>query len=160
MTTEQFSLVTGADKAWIANTRRLLKLGRARSLVMARRLALIRVLHAEFGLALVEASAAAERAIHDGETVLRTSRDGSFELIVDLVRFESTFIASLSAARTFGAPRRRGRPPRTGGDPLEVARAFGIDLSLLRGNLAQGPGDRLRSLDANAQALLELRGTR
>lgn len=160
MTVAQFSIAVGADVVWIANTRRLLKLGRARSLVMARRLTLVRVLHAELGLGLVESNAAGERALHDGEKLIRTSRDGSLELSLDLDRFESTFIASLSAARTLGAPRRRGRPPTAERDPLKAAVAFGIDLSLLRWNLAQRPADRLRSLDANAQALNEMRGAR
>ena len=127
---------------------------------MARRLALVRVLHAELGLGLVAANAAAERALHGGATVIRASRDGSLELTLDLNRFESTFSASLSAARTLGAPRQRGRPPRKRVDPLAAATAFGIDLSLLRWNLAQRPADRLHSLDANAQALHEMRDTR
>ncbi len=160
MTVAQFALAAGADPVWIANTRRLLKLGRARSLVMARRLALVRVLHAELGLGLVEANAAAERALHGGETVICTSRDGSISLSLDLNRFESTFLASLSAARTLGAPRQRGRPPKKRADPLEAAIAFGIDLSLLRWNLAQRPADRLHSLDANAHALREMRAAR
>src|SRR3990172_2721190 len=98
---------------------------------------------------LVAANAAAERALHGGATVIRASRDGSLELTLDLNRFESTFSASLSAARTLGAPRQRGRPPRKRVDPLAAATAFGIDLSLLRWNLAQRPADRLHSLDAN-----------
>jgi len=158
MTLHQFSAVVRADPKWVQNAARLLRRRLRRTPEEARWLRLVRLLHEGFGMSLAAAAATARRALRAaGPTAIAAvSADGSAAVTVDLARFESSFVAALAAALRFGGPRRRGRRPgrrRRGRDSLAAARAYGVDLGLLRASLALTPTERLKRLEENASFL-------
>ncbi len=54
------------------------------------------------------------------------------------------------------------RPPQTASwsltDPIEAARAYGIDISLLLSNLRLTPEERIRKASENAEFVRSIRG--
>jgi hypothetical protein len=79
---------------------------------------------------------------------------GAASIVVDLRRYESTFLANLSRALQLETPRRRGRPTRdrvTGRDAVRAASEYGIDIGLLQASLRRTPAERLALLEANVE---------
>lgn len=144
--------LVGVGPKWVLNT--MAALGRADrySLALARRLALTH--------AIVEAtSAPVARAFELAEQTLRAGRDGTSPVIIpqgdrevalwiDVRRILSSFNVRLSVLRTAFAPRQRGRLSARRRNPLDVATAWGIDLTLLADNARKSVEQRLRQLDA------------
>ena len=155
MTLQQFAAAVGADPKWVLNTTRLLGRRLRRTPAEARWLRLVRLLHRDVGLSLAAASRAATRAFAAAgpSAIAAASPDGSATVIVDRARFESSFLAALGAALGVAGPRRRGRWRKPGRDALAAARAYGVDLGLLRASLALSPAERLERLDENATFL-------
>ena len=86
------------------------------------------------------------------------SGDGLVTVRVDLPRFFTNYQVRLAVSHSsHAAPKRRGRAPSRRGSAIERARAYGIDVTLLDSQLAQAPAQRVREMDANNQALGELR---
>jgi hypothetical protein len=155
MTLHQFAAAVGADPKWVLNTTRLLGRRLRRTPAEARWLRLVRLLHQDVGLSLAAANRAATQAFTaTGPNIIAAaSLDGSAAVVVDRARFESSFVAALGAALTLAGPRRRGRRRKPGRDALTAARAYGVDLGLLRASLALSPAERLERLDENATFL-------
>jgi hypothetical protein len=151
MTLRQFATTVGAEPKWVLNATRLLGRRLRRTPAEARWLRLVRLLQHDLGLSLAAASRAATRALAapDPTAIAAESRDGSAAVVVDRVRFQSSFVAALGAAVSVAGPRRRGRGRKPGGDALAAARAYGVDLGLLGASLALSPAERLERLDEN-----------
>jgi len=155
MTLQQLAAAVGADPKWVLNATRLLGRRLRRTPAEARWLRLVRLLHYELGLSLAAASRAATQtfAATESTAVAAESPDGSAAVIVDRVRFQSSFVAALGAALSVAGPRRRGRGRKPRRDALAAARAYGVDLGLLGESLALSPAERLERLDENATFL-------
>ena len=129
---------------------------------------IVRLLTRDFGVPAARAAELVDDVLrHPPETralSLTTIPDSPATLVIDLARYHSTFSAALSAALHHGGPRRRGRPlsrkRARGRDPVAAARAYGVDVSLLRESLARSPAERLARLDANSAFLIGLRRAR
>jgi len=82
----------------------------------------------------------------------RQDPTGAATVVIDLARYQSTFLANLSRALILETPRRRGRvsgPSRR--NAVEIARDYGIDIGLMRSALNRTPSERLQLLDANVE---------
>jgi hypothetical protein len=154
MTLAEAAYLTGASPKWVLNT--IAALGRSRrySAALARRLTVARAIHEATGVPLVRSLRTASDLLaghHTGPaSVMTPGPDSDVALVVDLNRILSSFNIRYSVLRTSFAPRQRGRPPARRPDPLRAAFEWGLDLTLLAGNLAKTPAERLRQLDAMA----------
>ena len=161
MTPQQFAWAVGAEPKWIHNAARLLRRRFRRTAAEAQWLRLVHLLHRSYDMSLAGAAEIATRALGTGRRghgITRASLDGSARLAIDLDRFDSSFGAAFAAALAFTGPERRGRPPRRRrGNPLSAARAYGVDVDLLRASLALTPAERLDRLDRNASFLASAR---
>lgn len=165
LTRSQFAVTVRADEKWVENTARTLGRRLEYTRAEARWLGLVRLLARDLGIPLARASELADEALRQPPETralpLAASDDGAASLVVDLARYHSTFAAALSAALNHGGPRRRGRPrpsrPPRGRESVDRARAYGVDVSLLREALGRSPAERLARLDANAAFLGALR---
>jgi hypothetical protein len=155
MTLSQFAAAVNADPKWVLNATRLLRRPLRRTAADAHWLRLVRLLHHDVGLSLARASRAATRAFRatGPSAIAAESPDGSAAVLVDRARFESSFVAALGTALTVAGPRRRGRSRKPRRDALAAARAYAVDLGLLRASLALSPADRLQRLEENATFL-------
>ena len=154
MTLAELSFLVDADTKWVLNTVAALGLPARYSLVLARRLAVTRVIHASTGIPLRRSHDLATDALiaYRGEVapVARPTDNGEVCLVLDIRRLLSSFAVRLSVQRSMSAPQRRGRPASRRRDPLQAASAWGLDLTLLADNMARTAEQRLRQLDAMA----------
>ena len=155
MTLGEFARLLDVEPKWVLNRMAGLGLPARYTIALARRLALCRAIHEATGMPLERAAVVARHCLraYRGEratmTVLPTP-DGDVALTVDVYRVLSTFYVRLAAVRTMFAPRVRGRPATRDRDALQAAEHWGLDLMLIRDNLAKSPEQRLRQLDAMA----------
>ncbi len=148
-----FAHLLHADTKWVLNTAAALRLPKRYSVELAKRVAVMRVIHDATGIPLARAWVCANRALRDwqGETApvsMPAGSDGSVAVSVDLHRILSSFHVRLASLRTSFAPRQRGRRPSRQRDALQAAADWGIDLTLVADNLDKTPEMRLRQLDA------------
>ena len=147
-----FSLLVDAPPKWVLNTRAILGLGMRYSIAVAERLALVRVLNRDLSVPLPKAWELAGSALLQGasDTVEFAAGDGTVTVVVDLYRLRAA-VAVRRAELAIMSPRRRaGRKPGRSSDPLAAAEHYGLDIGLLKANLARQPDERLRQLDAMA----------
>jgi hypothetical protein len=147
VTLAEFSIVVDAPPKWVLNTRAILGLDSDYTVEAAEHLALVRALNRDFGIALPRASDLAVRALRS--VTVAAVPSGFANLVIDVVRLRMAIATRLSLLSTQHAPRRAGRKPRRTA-PLSAAKRHGLDVTLLRANLALSPADRLRQLDAMA----------
>jgi hypothetical protein len=147
MTLAEFSILVHADPKWVLNARALLRDSEPYSETAAERLAIIRTLHADFGIPLGRADALAEHALESGEVVRIPSLDETAVVEIDVGRIRAAIATRSSQLATMHSPRRPGRP-RTAVTPVRSAKRHGLDIGLLKSNLARTPEARLRQLDA------------
>jgi len=160
MTLGQFAVAVGASPRWVLNALTRLRVPRRYDEPLARRLALAKALHDSAAFSLPPAWEKAGRILAEADYFkdwATESDDGSVTLVVHLPRIFTNYQARLALSRTHFAPKRRGRAPSRRGSAIERARAYGIDVTLLDTQLAQAPAQRVREMDANNQALGELR---
>lgn len=145
MTLAEFSIVVDAPPKWVLNTRAILGLDSEYTVEAAEQLALVRALNRDFGIALPRAIDLAAKALRpvDGAS----APPGFANLVIDVVRLRVAIATRLSLLSTQHASRRAGRKPRRAA-PLSAAKRHGVDVTLLRANLALSPAARLRQLDA------------
>jgi hypothetical protein len=159
MTLAELAFLVAVEPKWVLNTLSALERSPRYSMALARRLAITH--------AIVEAtSASVPRAFDLAGQALRRSRADEPLVVsglrddvgvwIDLPRILSSFNVRLSLLRTTVAPRQRGRPPRRR-NPLKVASAWGIDLTLLADNARKSKEQRLRQLDAMVRFASEAR---
>lgn len=149
MNLAEFAYLVAAPRKWVLNA--LAAIGRQTrySIPFARTLTVTRAIEQATAAPLAHAFRVAERALRAGsESALVVPNDTEAGIWIDMPRIFSSFNIRLSALRTTVAPRQRGRPRARTRDALEVARQYGIDLSLLADNARQTPEERLRQLDA------------
>ncbi|HEX5831097.1 MAG TPA: hypothetical protein VFY16_08960 [Gemmatimonadaceae bacterium] len=163
MTRTQFALAVRADAKWVENAARLLGRRLSYTVEEARWLGLVRLLNHEFGVPLARAAGLAGSVLRlpadSGSVPILEAPGGEAALVVDLARYHSTFVATLSAALQHGGPRRRGRKrgenaPR---DPLAEAAAYGVDLTLFQYTLERTVAERLDELAGSAEFLADVR---
>lgn len=147
MTLAEFSLLVNAPPKWVLNTRALLGDEEPYSAAAAVRLAIVRTLNTDFGIPLAKASKLAENAIDAGDVASIRSVDGTAALEIDVARIRAAVVTRSSRLTTMHSPRRPGRPRKTV-RPVRAAELFGLDIGLLKSNLARTPEARLRQLDA------------
>jgi len=157
LTLAEVAYLAEAPPKWVLNTCAALGVGASYTLPLARRLQVVRLLQSEAGCSAERADALAERVLHpdndshdDGMVSVALDDEGMLRMQLDLARLNSTFAARRSALHTTVAPRVRGRPRSRVQGPLEAAREWGLDLSLLSSNLRRTQTERLRQLDAMA----------
>jgi hypothetical protein len=156
MTLHQCGIAARADLKWLLNSAALLSRPVRRTPADSRWWGLVRLLTESLALPLQAAAEAATRSLGTrGEAVtitVRTDPSESASLRINLPRYESVFLGNLSRALMLETPKRKGRPAhvRRGAGAIESARAYGVDLGLVRAALARTPAERLEILDANA----------
>lgn len=157
LTLAEVAYLADAPPKWVLNTSAALRLHGPYTLALARRLYVVRLLQRATGCSLERAKALAGRLLQGGDAsnhpaVASVALDdqGTLCMQLDVARLHSTFAARRSALHTTVAPRVRGRPTTREHEPLEAARAWGLDLSLLASNLRRTAAERLRQLDAMA----------
>jgi hypothetical protein len=151
------------DAKWIHNAALRLRRPVRHSVKEAIRLTLAHQLHELLALPLSRAADIATDAMHEDMDVpfVVASPDSAIELRVDMTRFLTTFNARLAWMRTQATLPERGRPPQPlRGDPLILAREYGIDLSLVQANLRRSVAERLDALDKNVEFIQQARRTR
>ena len=161
MTLEQCAIATGTDTKWVKNAFAAVGAAPVYTEDEAQRLGLARVISATTGLPLQRAYAAAREALMEPDQVaflVSEAQDGSVRITVDVPRYLSTFRMRLALARKAGN-RVRGRPAKRLTDPIEYAREYGIDISLLESNLQRTPEERLRIASANSEFIRRFRGS-
>ena len=162
MTARQTAVAAAADLKWLTNSASLLRRRLRYNAEEARWWGLVRLLVDKLGLSLKSAADAATAALSARDFGSRGSASGdpsgSVSLVIDLARYESIFLASLSRALVHETPRRRGRTKRraTSG-AVSAARRYGIDIGLLRSALERSPAERLTLLEENAAFLRDMR---
>lgn len=161
-TLSDFATLVDAPPKWVLNTMDALGCRPRYSLALARQLAVTRALHVELHLPLVPAHRLAARALStaaasDGTVSLAVTQGGSTRVSVDVARLNAAFAMRQALLRTMHAPLQRGRPPMRRKDSIAHATEWGIDISLLRANLALTPAQRLRQLDSMAAFARDVR---
>jgi hypothetical protein len=156
MTAHQFAITARADAKWILNSSALLGRRVRHTPADSRWWGLVRLLTESLGLPLQAAAEAATRSLgakKDAVGITVTADPSqSASLVIDLARYESVFLASLSRALVLETPRRKGRPAhvRRGASAIDAARRYGVDLGLVNAALKRTPAERLEMLEANA----------
>lgn len=154
MTLAETAYLTGASPKWVLNTMAALGRSRRYSEDLARRMTVARAIHEATGIPLVRSLRTASHLLAGHQNrpapVTTPGPEREVTLVVDLNRILSSFNIRSSVLRTTFAPRQRGRPAVRRRNALEAASEWGVDLTLLTGNLAQTPEQRLRQLDAMA----------
>jgi uncharacterized protein YciW len=146
-----FARLLGVSPKWVLNTMRALALTPPYTLSLAQRLAVTRAVHESTGMPLLAAYPMARRALEgwNGEeacVILPLTDDIS--LTIDVYRLLVSLNARLAEVRESYAPMVRGRPQVKRTNALDAATAWGLDLTLLRDNVARTPYERLQQLDA------------
>ncbi|PYO78911.1 MAG: hypothetical protein DMD63_05750 [Gemmatimonadetes bacterium] len=156
MTTRQFAVAARADVKWILNSAALLGRRLRYTDTDARWWGLLRLLTANLALPLEAAADAVTRSLaarkDGGRVTARADASESASLVIDLLRYDSIFLANLSRALVLETPRRRGRSShvRGGEAAIEAARGYGVDIGLIQAALKRTPAARLDMLEANA----------
>jgi hypothetical protein len=154
MTARQTAVAAAADLKWLTNAASLLRRRLQYNAEAAKWWGLVRLLVDELGLTLKSAARAATAALATGRSAPAPSGyAGPARIVVDLPRYNSIFLANLSRALNHETPRRRGRTSKRASDPIARARAYGIDIGLLRAALERTPAERLALLDRNVEFL-------
>ncbi len=149
MNLAEFSYLVDVEPKWVLNALPALGHHHRYSIEFARQLAATRAIAQATGAPIVHAFRLAERALREsGEAPVTIPSDAEASVWIDLPRILSSFNIRLSALRTTFAPRQRGRRRARSRDPLEVARKYGLDVTLLADNARKTPEERLRQLDA------------
>ena len=158
MTARQTAIAAGAELKWLVNSAALLRRPLRYTPQTAKWWGLVRLLTEKLGLSLKAAADAATAALGQADSSTRVSAgtdpSGATSIVIDLRRYESTFLANLSRALQLETPRRRGRPRRdriTGRDAVRAASEYGIDIGLLQASLRRTPAARLALLEANVE---------
>lgn len=160
MTAAHLAFITGASQKWIQNARRLLGRSAANTPHEARWLGIVHMLHTGLGCSLNDAARIADVALHapTTQTWLRipVDEDGRAELVINLLREHSVYLARLAWTLANPAVERRGRPaakrpPRIA--PLKRAIQYGVDVTRLSAGLHRSVSERLQTLDDNAAFL-------
>ena len=154
-----------ADEKWIENTARLLNTRLRNTVEESVWLGLVRMLNHELELPLARAAAIADEALglidEAGEVTVGRSVESSAAASLDMPRFRSSHLASLSAALTLGGSKRRGRrPAKQSGRKaavLERAAQYGVDIDLLREGLKLSVAERLERASENAAFVSDIR---
>jgi hypothetical protein len=153
MSLAEFARLLDVEPKWVLNA--ITALGRRRryTLDLARRLSVALAIHQGTGASLARSFKIAERALQAYESgnqdrVVTTDHD-DVGIVPNINRILSSLNVRLSFLNTSFAPRVRGRPSGRR-DHLIAAADWGIDLSLLRYNLAKTAEQRIRQLDAMA----------
>ena len=163
MTARQTAVAAGADLKWMVNSAALLGRRIRYDRQQAKWWGLVWLLTEQLGLSLRSAAAISTVAFRGGNSSTQVTAgvdpSGSASIIVDLVRYDSIFLANLSRALVHETPRRRGRPARRGikGDALATARHYGVDLGLIRSAIGRTPAERLALLEKNAAFVRDMR---
>lgn len=151
----EFARLINVKPKWVLNSMAGLHLPARYTVALARQLTVGRAIHEATGMPLARAVAMARRCLRAfrGEITpmaVSSTPDGDVALTVDLYRLLSSFYVRLAVVHTMFAPRARGRPATRNRDAIQAANAWGLDLTLIRDNLAKTPEQRLRQLDAMA----------
>lgn len=153
MTLGELAVGIGSTPKRVINTLNALGGRRKYTDALAARLAITLAVHDSTGIPIRRAFQLAATALRDysgaAEPVVVRARSAHAGVVVDVRRILSECATRLSAARTLGTPA-RGRPRGRRDAPLRAAEEWGLDLSLMRTNLALTPEDRLRQLDGMA----------
>jgi hypothetical protein len=168
MTGHQFAIAAGAQTKWILNSAALLRRRVSHTVSDARWWGLLRLLTEHLGLPLQLAADATTRCLRKDGSVRQISVNadpsGSASVVVDLQRYQSTFLGNLSRALVLETPKRRGRPsrPLTGarardGAGVQSAVRYGVDLSLIQAAVDRTPAERLAMLESNARFVRGMR---
>jgi hypothetical protein len=159
----QFAVAVGAPTRWVQNALQALSLPAEYTADLARRLSFARMLKSVCGMPLRQGFPLA------GDALARWPADRCWELAssdtaakitVDLERFLSDFHIRLSLSKTRFAGKHRGRPPKRRRRGLNLAKWYGVDLSLLQMNLQLTVEQRLRGLDEMVEQLKRLQVAR
>lgn len=150
MVLADFSLLVDAPPKWVLNTRAVLGAEVRYTLAVAERLALVRMLNRDLAVPLPKAWELAGSALGQGasDRVAFTAGDGTVTVVVDLYRLRAALAVRRAELATMSPRRRVGRKPRRSTDPLAAAEHYGLDVGLMKANLARRPDERLRQLDA------------
>ena len=153
MTLGEFARLLDVESKWVLNRMAGLGLPARYTIALARRLTVCRAIHAATGMPLERAVVVARHCLrtYRGEIAPMTvfpTPDGDVALTVDVYRMLSSFHVRLAAVRVMFAPRMRGRPATRDRDAIQAAENWGLDLTVIRDNLAKSPERRLRQLDA------------
>lgn len=150
MTLGEFAYLLDVEPKWVQNAFANLKMAPTYTIEEGQRLGLARVLHNMFGVPLGQAHGFARQALNafDGSHAPVTiSNDTPVSLTIDVYRFLSSFNVRRSLLQTHYQPKRRGRSYRGPVDPVQVAREYGLDLTLITSNRARSVAERIRQLD-------------
>jgi hypothetical protein len=153
MTLAEFAASLGATPKWVLNAMSALEIPLVYTTRLGRQFATAREIMVEFDASLARAMllAGCALALWNGQrTLVRVARsdDSDVAIELDVFRILSRFYTRLSAARSLQRERQRGRPVQRVVDPLQTARAWGLDLSLLQLNLTLTPAKRIAQHDA------------
>jgi len=168
VTSHQFAIAAGAETKWVLNSSALLRRRVRHTAADARWWGLLRLLTESLGLPLQAAADAATRCLRNGASATPISAisdpSGAASVLVDLRRYQSTFLGNFSRALVLETPKRRGRPSRPlagggarGSAVVESAVRYGVDLSLIRAALDRTPAQRLEMLESNANFVRGMR---
>jgi hypothetical protein len=156
MTLHQCGIAARAERKWLLNSAALLGRPVRHTRADSKWWGLVRLLTESLALPLQAAAEAATGSLgtrdQSARITARSDPSQSASLLIDLPRYESVFLGNLSRALMLETPKRKGRPAhvRRGAGAIESARAYGVDLGLVRAALARTPAERLEILDANA----------
>ena len=159
MSLTRLAYIAAITPKWIQNARRLLGRPASSHAAEARWFGLTHALHAGLSCTLREAARIADIALaaplDQRWLCVRMDDAERAEIVVDLWRDHSIFLARLSHATMNPVQERRGRPsaPRPRRTAMARALAYGVDVARLRGGLARSPAERLARLDDNAAFL-------
>ncbi|MDP3774088.1 MAG: hypothetical protein Q8Q85_07435 [Gemmatimonadales bacterium] len=161
MTLGQFAVAVAATPRWVLNARSRLKVRRAYSEPLARRLALARFLAEGSGMPLLDAWPLAGEILAGTEMTGTWSREspGGVTLCVELPRFFTTYGANLALAINKYGERLRGRRNRKRKSAVQRAKEYGVDVTLIDSALRRNPEERLRMVSEDMAFLSEIRGT-
>jgi hypothetical protein len=160
----QFAYAAGVQEKWVHNAEAALGRRLPYTAAVACQLSVARAIQAALPVPLPAAYHLAADALRTASTTsaptIARSPDGAVAVTIDLPHVLSAFSVRLAHAMQ-QEPRRPGRRPqaarRPGSDARSRAAAYGVDLSLLQGNLRRTADERLRALDSNAAFVSALR---
>lgn len=153
MTLSDFALLVDAPAKWVLNARAVIGAGVRYSVAVAERMALVRALNRDLAIPLPAAWKLAGEVLEKPSVAGRFSvepGDGMIDLTIDVYRLRAAVATRRSVLASQHEPRRTGRKPVRPSNKLVAAQQYGLDLSLLRSNIARRPDERLRQLDAMA----------
>jgi hypothetical protein len=152
MTLGQFAMAVGATPRWVLNALTRLKVRRRYDEPLARRLALARMLADTLDMPLPRAFEVAGRAVREGDPYGQwrvESPSGAVILVIDMPRFFTSYGARLAMARNGYDEKPRGRKVRTRATAMRRLGEYGFDTTLIAGQLARTPVQRVAELDQN-----------